>query len=593
MTDPRTQPLCRDKGYPIARGRAAISFQNALGCELVESLKNNRKEEQDRIFLVIKALALFFCTYPLFELFFKYSSTESFSELNLQSLTTSLALILVVLCVWLLLNARKTTSKWFVWLEIAVFYFICLISIMLSGGYQSSYKFLFIYMVVAYTIQVNQITGLVITAISSVTLFAMDLLMFKGKGVNPQIQSDLALSILFVTVSYILGRYAKIEKNHIKELTQLVNVDGLTGLYNHRYFYEAIERVYLKAKQSQEPFSLAMLDIDYFKQYNDIFGHQKGDAVLMAMANCMAAQMRAGDILCRYGGEEFALLMPNTTLDVAQQIAEKMRLAVHDMPVEGEHLISGGCLTISAGISQVYADDASHNDLIARADSALYRAKYLRKNTVETYMDVLDQITDLDENKRDALISAKALISVVNVRDSYTYSHTERVVFNCDMMAKAFNLSEDDRRTLILSASLHDLGKINISKDILITDRPLHPDEWELIRKHPEASSNIVGKIEGLETVALIIRQHHERFDGRGYPEGLKGDEIHPLARILSLVDSFDAMTNDRPYKKAKTYANALKEIRECEGAQFDPEIAEKFIEVIQNTLNDSEYNVS
>jgi HD-GYP domain-containing protein (c-di-GMP phosphodiesterase class II) len=317
-----------------------------------------------------------------------------------------------------------------------------------------------------------------------------------------------------------------------------------------------------------------------------------GDKVLRDISSCMATLMRAGDILCRYGGEEFALLLPHTPIGEAQKVAEKLRLAVHDMPVEGEHLISGGRLTVSVGVSQMSRDDRNHNDIISRADSALYHAKYLRKNCVETYMDVLEQFDNLDDKKRDALISAKALISVVNIRDSYTYSHTERVVFNCQLMAKAFHLSEEGRSTLILAASLHDLGKINISKDILIADHELSPEEWETIRKHPEASSNIVGKIEGLEDVALVIRQHHERYDGKGYPDGLKAGEIHPLAYILTLADSFDAMTNDRPYKKAKTFANALREIRECEGKQFDPETAEKFIDAIQSTLSVKEYEV-
>lgn len=558
----------------------------------MESLKNNRKEERNQIFLIIKGLALIFCTYPLFELFFKYSSTDSVAELNLQSLLTSFALILVVLCVWLLLNARKSASRWFTWLEIFVFYLICLISIMASGGYRSSYKVLFIYMVVAYAIQVGQVTAFIITGIASATLFTVDVLMFEGAGVNPEIQSDLALSILFLTVSYILGRYAKAERRHIEELTRLVHVDGLTGLYNHRYFYETVEQVFLKATQDHDFFSMAMLDIDYFKQYNDIYGHQMGDRVLRELADAMVAVARPGDILCRYGGEEFAIIMPRTTVQEARQVAEKLRLAVHDLPIEGEHLITGGRLTVSVGISQMSRDDRNHNDIISRADSALYHAKYLRKNCVETYMDVLEQFGDLDDKKRDALVSAKALISVVNLRDSYTYSHTERVVFSCEMMAKSLNLPEEDRRTLILAASLHDLGKINVSKDILIANHKLSPEEWEIMRKHPEASSNIVGKIAGLEEVAQVIRQHHERYDGRGYPDGLKHGEIHPLAYILTVADSFDAMTNDRPYKKAKTFANAFQEIRACKGAHFDPDTAEQFIETIQGVLNVKEYEL-
>ena len=268
------------------------------------------------------------------------------------------------------------------------------------------------------------------------------------------------------------------------------------------------------------------------------------------------------------------------------ETAEKVRRSIAETSFKGEQYLPNRQLTLSSGVSVMNDEDSSHNEVISRADMALYRAKYLRKNRVESYRNVFDQFENLNDKVRDALLSIKGLIGIVNMRDDYTYSHTERVVYCCEVVADYMKLDEESRRTLLISAYMHDIGKVNIPREVLITSERFTDEQWEMIKNHPTAGRNIISKIEGMDMIGRIIEQHHERYDGHGYPFGLKGDEIHPLASILTLADSFDAMTNDRPYKKKKTISEALQEIRRCEGTQFNPEKAEIFIAAIQSATS-------
>ena len=173
-------------------------------------------------------------------------------------------------------------------------------------------------------------------------------------------------------------------------------------------------------------------------------------------------------------------------------------------------------------------------------------------------------------------------MSVINSRDRYTYNHTDRVVHYCEIYSKYVKLNEKDSKTLLYSAYLHDIGKINVAKEILISEKKLTDQQWEEMKKHPFDGAEIIKKIKNLEGVSEIVVQHHEKYDGSGYPYGVKGDQIYPLSRILTLADSFDAMTAKRPYQKVKTFEEAFEEIRRCKGTQFDPEIAEVFISALE-----------
>jgi putative nucleotidyltransferase with HDIG domain len=201
------------------------------------------------------------------------------------------------------------------------------------------------------------------------------------------------------------------------------------------------------------------------------------------------------------------------------------------------------------------------------------------------YSSVYDRFDHLDQiDEEERIISIRALLSVINSRDRYTYNHTDRVVHYCEAYSKHAGLSEEDSRLLLYSAYLHDIGKINVPQEILISEKKLTDQEWTLIKRHPSDGAEIAQKIRNFDTVADIVRQHHEKFNGTGYPNGAKGEEIHVLARVLTLADSFDAMTAKRPYQKVMTFEEAFEEIRRCKGSHFDPELAEIFISAVSSS---------
>jgi HD-GYP domain-containing protein (c-di-GMP phosphodiesterase class II) len=179
--------------------------------------------------------------------------------------------------------------------------------------------------------------------------------------------------------------------------------------------------------------------------------------------------------------------------------------------------------------------------------------------------------------------SIKTLIAVINAKDKYTYGHVERVVFYCTLIAEKVGLTDKQKRDLVYSAYLHDIGKINIPEGMLMKTDKLTPEEWEVLKSHPRMAVEIVENIDSLKDMVPVILHHHERFDGTGYPDGLKGEEIEYLARVLAVADSFDAMTSVRPYQQKKTYDQAIEELIRCSGTQFDPDIVKVFIRAIRD----------
>ena len=360
--------------------------------------------------------------------------------------------------------------------------------------------------------------------------------------------------------------------------------DSLTGIPNRRHFDEVLDREYARHAQESGTLAMIFIDIDYFKQYNDTFGHQKGDCVLKKIGELIKENKRNGDIAARYGGEEFALLLPDTGEKEALSIAENLRSEIELAYFEGEETQPKGKITVSMGVA-VFPDKAKNEiELIKSADDALYRAKFFDKNRVEAYKSILDKIkNNIDEKDVELVASIKTLISVINAKDRYTYGHVERVVIYSKILADKLKLSEKDKEILTYGAYMHDIGKINISKEVLMKKMKLTNEEWEELKQHPANGVEIIKSVKSLKEVIPLIISHHERYDGNGYPNNQKGEEIPYLARILTVVDSFDAMTSNRPYNTIKTYEEAIKEIIRCSGTQFDPDIAKAFAEVVTN----------
>ncbi len=546
---------------------------------------NSMKKVQIRtMFFTLKMLSLIFSVIPILQYF---SNKYKLSFMNYNFYTFGITLIICMLMIFLILVFyRNVNNRALQILEMFIFISVITTVIYISGASKSYNKYMFLFIIICYTIENGLKTGLAIASVSTGVIVLADIL-FNGDGtINYLLESDLALIAMYYFVAWTLGYYVKLEKLHIQNIVDYANMDGLTGVYNHRYFYETIETLCENNKNKNSQLSLLMIDIDYFKKYNDIHGHSQGDELLKEITAIMINHLKEKDILCRYGGDEFCAILPDTSKEEACRIANHLREAVYHYDCFGQEYMDNGRITLSIGVSSYNKETEGYKDLIDNADMALYRAKFLRRNKVEVYSSVFDHMRErdnVDANLLEDIKPLKTLITVINSRDTYTYKHVERVYNYCTIMADYLKLSEEDKRSLLYAAYLHDLGKINISKEILITNKKLTMEEWEELKKHPQDSADILKQINGFEKVVPVVLQHHEKYDGSGYPNRLKGEQINYLARILTVADSFDAMTNQRTYQKTKTFKEAFEEIERCKGTHFDPVIADQFIDAIQS----------
>lgn len=552
------------------------------------NLEDSKQKKIHEIISIVKLSSLLFSGIVFLRYFFNDRSiikNTTYENYGFMSYFCVLFLLSFIYFVWTFSTIKKLNPRYIKNLQIVeniLFILIFIVVIVLTGDNTSDYKFLFLFIIITATIQQGMKQGLIIASVSSIFILVMDIIWSPNSQVNQYFENDLILAGVFILTAWPLGFYVKIESEHIERLKSLANEDGLTGVYNHRFFRDTLREKVASCKKENKPVSMMFIDIDYFKYYNDLYGHQKGDKVLRNIGAILKSNIRKDDIVARYGGEEFAIILPNTTEDDAIKIAEKVRISIEKTHFEGEENQPNGKLTVSIGISVFPEKAKSDIELIKSADDALYRAKFFNKNRVETYTSILDELkNDIEEEHIDLITSIKTLISVINAKDRYTYGHVERVVMYSRLLADKVGLSEKDKKNLIYGAYMHDIGKINISKEILNKNMPLTKEEWNIMKQHSENGVEIIKPVESLKDIAPLILHHHERYDGAGYPSGLKGEEIPYTVRMLTIVDSFDAMTSNRPYNKRKTYEEAIIELKQCSGSQFDGDICDAFIEVI------------
>ncbi|SHH14471.1 diguanylate cyclase [Clostridium grantii] len=562
----------------------------------MRNLKNSRNNQVQDIISVVKITSLLFSIIGFFTFFFESKLSNKYAITTLASylVTITMGLLAVAYLFWVFSTSNKIDVRYEYILKIFdsslfVIFFIAVICV--TGSYQSNYKFLFLFIIIASTIEYGMRHGMIVAITASSIILAMDLILVPTITINQYFQNDLVLAGVFILTAWPLGYYVKIEGEHIKRLEDLINEDGLTGVYNHRYFYEAMKEKFAIAEKENEYLAMVFIDLDYFKHYNDLNGHQKGDLVLKTVGGILKESVGEKDIVARYGGEEFAILLPNNSEIQATEVGERIRKSIEKTYFHGEENQPNGKVTVSIGIS-VYPDKAKSDiDLIKSADDALYRAKFFNKNRVEIYSSILDELkNDIEEEHIDLITSIKTLISVINAKDKYTYGHVERVVAYSRLFAEELCLSEEDKKNLVYGAYMHDIGKINISKEILNKKMPLTKDEWEILKQHSENGIEIIKPVNSLQEIAPLILHHHERYDGMGYPDQMKGDNIPFLVRVLTIVDSFDAMTSHRPYNKRKTYDEAIEELKRCSGTQFDPIMTKKFIETIKKNMHEFQH---
>jgi diguanylate cyclase (GGDEF)-like protein/putative nucleotidyltransferase with HDIG domain len=363
---------------------------------------------------------------------------------------------------------------------------------------------------------------------------------------------------------------------------QRSRIDELTGLFNRRHFEERVKEEISRHSRHGDVFSILLLDLDNFKTYNDIYGHPSGDILLNQIGKIIKGSVRNADQAFRYGGDEFVVILPQTALNDAYVVAERVRKRI-----AGEMEEKGVAVTCSIGLASYPSDGVISGELVTVADTALYYAKRTGGNRVYLSSKILSE--PLDEAgiyaRRNGLSAVYALVSTVETRDPYTYGHSRKVNTYAVALAEAIGLSPDDASKVSTAALLHDIGKIGIPDKVLNKKGKLSREDWEAIKSHPRLGANIVGNMPQLVSCVSSILHHHERWDGGGYPEGLKGEEIPIEARILAIADSFEAMTSARPYRPALSLEEVIKELRQGAGLQFDPKLVEVFIGIVEAGL--------
>ncbi|MBT2695983.1 diguanylate cyclase [Bacillus sp. ISL-40] len=401
-------------------------------------------------------------------------------------------------------------------------------------------------------------------------------------GILIQVNPILGL-VMFVCISILLSVAFNEHFRLFQETLDKANKDTLTGLNNHGYFKEILEKEVAIAKETDQPLSVVILDIDDFKKFNDLYGHIQGDHLLQEFGAILKTESDAANfIVARYGGEEFSIIMPNTDRKTAYSFMNELRKKVNDTYYKGVERLPYGCLSFSSGIAECEKETYNISELLNKADQAMYAAKNQGKNLVQIYNGHSEYSVHHSLSLEKELEEAEFQLKIFLSKDVYTYRHSKRVYQYAVDFSRMLNLSIHERKTLILGALVHDIGKIEIPREILNKKGKLEPHEWELMKKHVTYGKEIISTNKKLEDLIPLVELHHERYDGNGYPYGLAGKSIPKLARILCVIDSFDAMTTERPYQKTKTFHEAIAELRDCSGKQFDPQFIEPFIAMIK-----------
>jgi len=373
-----------------------------------------------------------------------------------------------------------------------------------------------------------------------------------------------------------LGTKNRILSETNTRLQELATTDPLTGLANHRALIAVLEHELARAYRYQHECSILFLDIDHFKALNDSYGHAVGDSVLRDFALLLQQQIRGIDVPGRWGGEEFLVILPETGEQEARLLSERARSAVaaHSFTMGG-----GMSLTCSIGIATFPGDADARDGLVTSADQAMYAAKKLGRNQVRGASDPATLAlskSDAEQGSREDVAlygTVEALNALVEAHDYYTGQHTRRVAALATRLALALGLDATQARMIGLAGRLHDIGKIGISEAVLQKPERLNEQEHASMQEHTIVGAEIISRIPSLRALVPVIRAHHERWDGEGYPDGLARTTIPLGARIVALADAYDAIITERHYQPARDAAAALNELRRCAGTQFDPEI--------------------
>jgi diguanylate cyclase (GGDEF)-like protein len=378
--------------------------------------------------------------------------------------------------------------------------------------------------------------------------------------------------------------------DRVADTWRLATVDPLTGVANRQAILGHVDEELARAARYKRPLSVILLDLDHFKRLNDNHGHAAGDIVLRHIGTLLKENVRTTDMAGRYGGEEFLIVLPETDADAAASVAEKLRRIVGNSPVRLPDERTAVTITLSAGVAGGPGEVLRPDVLVRDADAALYSAKAFGRDQVYVFRESGDDgtvrrapIAPEARNRavdvgREAMVAAQeALLRTLSGRPSWAGKPSTLIAEASVSLARAIDLPRGELERIRTASLLHDLGKLAIPDEILAKPGDLAASEWRVVAEHPKIGQVVLEQAGALRDAATIVLHHHEWYDGRGYPHGLAGTEIPVGARIVSIVDAYEAMIAGRPYRAAISHDAAVAELRRQAGIQFDPELVEVF----------------
>jgi diguanylate cyclase (GGDEF)-like protein len=387
-----------------------------------------------------------------------------------------------------------------------------------------------------------------------------------------------------------------------KKLGNLALKDPHTGLYNRRHFKETLEKELALAKRHAQSLSVIMMDIDYFKAVNDVYGHTFGDLVLKQFTKTLQNAVRRYDILFRFGGEEFVMLSPRADRPTGLILAKRLLKTINAHSFGNKaHMIK---LKVSVSVASYPEDGVVIRglDLVNLADRILNKVKEYGGNKVFSSNDLeklegkvasendaskvieflKKKIYRLSQRANQSLIEAIfALAKTIGLKDWYSDTFTQKMMKYAIEIAKMLKLPKSEIEHIRKAVILHDIGKVGINENILLKNSKLTTREFEAMKKHPQLSTDLIRPLYFLRGTVPLILYHHERWDGKGYPHRLKGKEIPIGARIIAIVDAYRSLTANRPYRKAYAKSSAIKILKRESGTKFDPQVAAAFLKIL------------
>lgn len=374
----------------------------------------------------------------------------------------------------------------------------------------------------------------------------------------------------------LLARTAQL----LAEALERADRDPLTGLWNHRAFQKRLEEEAGRAQRTGQPLTIAVLDLDNFKFFNDAYGHLAGDEVLRCVAAALSAECRSYDTLARFGGDEFALLLPGLPLEEAALLAPRLRAALATLGFRPPGYDTVIPIGLSVGTAVFPEEAAVRHEAVELADARLRRAKTGGGDAEDFVVPLVARLTSY----QDGFSMLSALVTAVDNKDRYTRRHSEDVLRYSLQIAQELGLGDAVQEAVQVAALLHDVGKIGVPDAILRKPGQLSDEDFKAIQQHPLMGAIIVAAVPGFEETLDAVRHHHERWDGGGYPFGLQGTEIPLMARLMAVADAYSAMTTDRPYRKGMDTDRALSILEDGAGIQWDPACVAAFQRARQST---------